>query len=116
EDRDLGAADALGRERVGVAAARLWREKHAEAAVAAVGGAGAREQRHQVGARTVGDPGLRPEDAVLVAVLDRAGLQAGEVRSRIGLGENRGRDDLAGGDAGEPFLLLPRGAAEADQL
>ena len=77
---------------------------------------GARQQRHQVGARRVGDPGLVAGDAVAVAVAHRAGAQAAEVRAGVGLGEHGGRQDLAGRELRQPLLLLRLGAAEADQL
>jgi hypothetical protein len=116
EHLDLAAGHALGRERVGVAAARLFREQHGEALVAGLGRVGAHEQRHQVGAHRVGDPGLVAEDLVDVALAGGPRLQGGEVGAGVRLGEDRGRQHLAGGDPRQPGRLLLVGAAAEDEL
>ncbi len=77
---------------------------------------GARQQRHQVRAGGVRDPGLVAVDAVDLAVAFRAGAQRGEVGAGLRLGEDRGRNDLAGGDPGQIVRLLILGAGEADEL
>ena len=73
EHLDFAARHALGRKRVGVVAARLLGQKHREAPVAFLAGTGAREQRHQVGADGMGDPGLGPVDHIFVAFARGAG-------------------------------------------
>ena len=104
------------RERIGVGAARLLRQEHGEAAIVGRAGIGAHQQRHHVGARRVGDPGLVAGHLVDIAVLDRAGLQRAEIGAGVGLGEHRRRQDLAARQLGQPIVLLLLGAAEADQL
>ena len=75
-------------------------EQHREAACGRlVAGSVRTSMRHQIGAGGVGDPGLVAGDAVVVAVADRAGPQRAEVGAGVGLGEDRGRQDLARGDA-----------------
>ncbi len=58
EHLDLGAGHALGRERTGVIAARLFGQQHGDAAIAGLLRIGAHQQRHQVGAHRMRDPGL----------------------------------------------------------
>ena len=48
-------------------------------------------------------------------LLDRAQLHAGRVRAGVGLGEGRGRQHVAAGDAGQPALLLLLGAAVEEE-
>ena len=64
----------------------------------------------------MGDPCLVAVDPVGVAVKHGARAQAGEIGTRIGLGEHRRRQQLARRDAREVLLLLRLGAAGADQL
>ena len=64
----------------------------------------------------MGDPGLGAVDDVVVAVAHRAGAQGREVGAGVGLGEDRGRQDLAARDLGQVFLLLRLGAADQDQF
>src|SRR4029077_7356143 len=59
EYRDLGAAHPRRWKGFLFAAARLLGQEYAETAIAALIGIGAGEQRHQVGARAVRDPGFR---------------------------------------------------------
>src|SRR3546814_10732940 len=58
EHLDLAAGHAVGGEGLGLRAARLGDEQHRQARIARGVGDGAGEQRHQVGAAGVGDPGL----------------------------------------------------------
>ena len=64
----------------------------------------------------MGDPGLRAENAIDIAVAHGAGLHVGKVGAGIRLGEDRGRQHRAGGDIGKPARLLRLGAAAADQF
>ena len=105
QHRDLAAAHALGRERLGIGAARLLGQEHRQALIAGLRGVGARQQRHQVGARGMGDPGLVARDPLDVAVEHGAGAQARQVRAGLGLGEDRRRQHLARGDARQPLLF-----------
>ena len=113
---DLAAAHALGGERLGVGAARLLREEHRQALIAGLGGIAARQQGHDIGARGVGDPGLVAVDLIRVALEHGAGAQAGQVRTGVGFGKDRRRQQLARRDARQVLLLLRLGAAGADQL
>ena len=68
---------------------------------------------HQVDVRGVvrrGGVHLLAVDDVLVAVADGAALQAGQVGSRLGLGEAEGKGNLAANDAGQELLFLLFGA------
>src|SRR5262245_54510941 len=80
QDLDLATRHALGRERIGVGTARLLRQQHGEALVAGLLGVGAHQQRHQVGADGVGDPGLLSCHPVSVALAYGPRLERGEVR------------------------------------
>ena len=60
----------------------------------------------QIGELAVGDEGLRAVDAVVVAVLFRAGLDALQVGAGARLGHGDGADQLAGRHLRQPFLLL----------
>jgi hypothetical protein len=114
---DLAAAHARGGERIGLGAARLGREEHRQPVVARGLGIGTGEQRHHVAARAVRRPGLGAVDAPAAArQARRARAQAGEVRSGVGLREDRAGQDLAARDAGQPSLLLRLGAGAGDQL
>ena len=117
EHLDLLARKTFVGEWIGFGAARLFGEQHGEAAIAGRVGIGAHQHGHQIGARGMGDPGLGavdPPAALGIAPGPRA--QRGEVRSRIGFGEDRGRQDGAIGEAGEEFRLLRLGPVRADQL
>ena len=99
-----------------VVAARLLGEQHGEAAIALLVRIGAHQQRHQVGAHRMRDPGLVAVDLVDVAGAHRARLQRGEIGAGVRLGEHRRRQHLAGGDLRQPLALLLFGAAAEDQL
>ena len=77
---------------------------------------GAHQERHQVGAHGMGDPGLVAVDLIDVAVTHRPGPQRGEIGAGIGLGEHRRRQNFAGSDLGQPFVFLLLGAAARDQF
>ena len=64
----------------------------------------------------MGDPGLGAVDDVAVAVADRPGAQAREVRAGVGLGEDGGRQDFAARDLRQIFLFLRLGAADENEL
>jgi len=49
---------------------------------------------------------LHPVDDPMVPVPHRRGLDGGSVRSHVGLGEAEAAQGLAGGQPGQPFLLL----------
>ncbi len=111
EHLDLGAGHAGDRKRSLVATARLFREQHGKAAIAFLRRIGANEQRHQIGAHRMSDPGLVAVNLVDIALAHRARLQRSEIGTGIGLGEHHGRQHLAGGDLRQPLALLLRGAA-----
>ncbi len=67
-----------------------------------VGGIG--EQAHEVGRRRVGDPHLAAVDHIVVAVLARGGLQAGDVGAGADLGDADAADHLAGDGRAEELL------------
>ncbi len=85
----------LAGKRLGVGAARLLGEQHREALVALLLRIGAHQQRHQIRAHGMGDPGLVPRDLVDVALSRGPRAQRGEVRAGVGLGEHRRRQDFA---------------------
>jgi hypothetical protein len=60
-----------------------------------------------IGHRTVGDPGLRSVDQEMVALIDDLGLDGGNVRSGVGLGET-GAAQFLGGDQGLDIFLANR--------
>ena len=62
------------------------------------------------------DPGLLPRDLVGIALAYRPRSERGEVGARVGLGEDRGGEDLRRGDPGQVLLLLLVGAGAQDQL
>ncbi len=80
------------------------------------GGIGAHQQRHQIGAGGVGDPGLGAGDDVVAALFRRARLQSGEIGTGVGLGENGGGEDFRGSDFREPISFLRRRSAAEDEL
>jgi len=112
----LGAPHADNRERVLVRPARLPCEEDRQATVARIRRAGAHEHGHQVGARGVGDPGLVPGDAVDSVLPHRSGANVRKIGARVRLGEHRGGQHLARGDARQPSFLLCLGAGAADEL
>jgi hypothetical protein len=75
-----------------------------EALVARLGRIGADQQRHQIGADRVGDPGLVAGDLVDIPLRAPRACESGKVGSGIGLGEDRGRQDFAGSDPRQPLL------------
>ena len=89
-------------------------EEQREAVVAGVG-VGLRDEHDHVGAVAVGDVGLRAVDDVVVAVLDRARLDAGDVGAGVGLGDAEAEDLLALDRGHDPFLLLLLGAEREDR-
>jgi hypothetical protein len=68
------------------------------------------------GHAAVGDEGLGAVDDPFVAVFDRGGVHAGDVRAVVGLGESAGREHLGLGHLGQPGLLLGLAAVVQDQL
>ncbi len=116
EHLDLAAAHARGREGLGVGAARFLGDEQGKTTVPVLLGAGAGEQRHDVGAHRMGDPGLVAGDEIARAVPDRAGLQARQIRADIGLGKDSRGQKLAGGDPGQPPLLLGFAASAENQF
>jgi hypothetical protein len=97
-------------------APRLLGDEHGQTLVAGDLGVGAHQERHDVAARRVGDPGLVAGDPVDIAVAHRPSFERAQVRAGARFREDRRGQDLAGGDARQPFLLLLLGAAQADQL
>ena len=116
EHLDLAAGHALGRERIVLGAARLLGKEHRQAAMAAAGRAGARQQDHHVGARGVRDPGLCAVDAVDVADALGARGQVRQIRAVVRLGEHGGRQDFAGRKLRQQALLLLVGAGETNEF
>ena len=80
-------------------------DQQADALVAGVG-VGARDHDHEVGQDAVADERLRAVEDVVVALVDRAGPDALEVRAGARLGHRDRRDQLAADQAGQPALLL----------
>ena len=113
---DLGAGHAGDRERVAVIAARLLGQQHGQPAIAGLRRIGAHQERHQIGADRMGDPGLVAKDLVDVAVTHRAGLDRGQIGTGVRLGEHRSRQHLAGRDLRQPVALLLVGAAAENEL
>ncbi len=64
----------------------------------------------------MGDPGLVAGDAIDIADLLGARPEGGEIGAGVGLGEDGGGDDLAGGEPGQPAALLLVGAGGEDEL
>ena len=116
EHLDLGARHAGRGKRIGVGAARLFRQQHREAAIALLRRIGAHQQRHQIGAHRMRDPGLVAVHLVGVALAHRAGLQRREIGAGIRLGEHRRRQHFAGCDLRQPLALLVFGAAAENKL
>ncbi len=77
---------------------------------------GARQQRHHMGPRRMGDPGLVAGDPVVIAILHGPRAQAAEVRSGIGFGKDRRGQDFGAGEFRQPVGLLRVGATAEDQL
>ncbi len=114
EHPNLAARHAGGGEGGMLRPARLGRKEHREARIAR--SAGAREQRHQIGARGVGDPGLGARHPPAIHGSGRAGLEVGKVGAVGGLGEDGGGEHLARRDPRQPSGLLRVGATGRDQL
>ena len=77
---------------------------------------GARQDRHQVGAGRVGDPGLAAGQPPAVIGALGAGGERGEVGAGVGLGEDGRGQDRTVGEAGQVARLLLLRAARLDQL
>ena len=76
-------------------AGRVHRHEEQREAVVAGVRVGLRHEHDHVGAVAVGDVGLGAVDHVVVAVVDRARLDAGDVRAGVGLGDAEAEDLLA---------------------
>ena len=85
-------------------------EKVGEPLVLGGVGVGAGDEHAPLRELGQGRPDLLPGDHPLVAVLDRLGLQRGEIRARLGLGEPLAPDLVGGQDRLEVALLLLLGA------
>ena len=116
EHLDLAAGHTGRRERVRVRPARLLGEQHRQPFVAGLGRVGPHQQRHEIGAHRVRDPGLLAGDLVDVALPHGAGLERCEIRAGVRLREDGGRQNLAAGNAREVLLLLLFRAIGEDQL
>ena len=112
---DLAAAVLLQRERVTRHRVLLDDEQRQPAVPGGPIGIGAREQHDELGPPGEGGPGLHTVDAE--PAVDRGGhrVDAGDVGTEVGLGHAHAHEELAGGDAGEPPLLLRLGAAGDDR-
>jgi hypothetical protein len=77
-------------------------------------GIGAGHDGEEMGAVGVGDEPLGSVEHVDVAVAPGGGAHRSAVRARLRLGEGEGGDRFAGGNAGQPLLLL-RLVAEHDE-
>ena len=77
---------------------------------------GLAQQRDQLRAPRVGDPGLSPVDHVMVAVTARGGADGLQVRAAARLGQRHGGPDLPGAHARQIALLLLIGAVVEEQL
>ena len=73
---------------------------------------GHREDRDQVGHRTVADEPLGPADHVVVAVADGAGAGGGDIGAGLGLGQGERDQGLPARQLREPAGLLLRRAGE----
>ena len=113
---DLAAGDALVGKGVFLCPRGLFRQKHAQAPPVGAVGIGARQERHDIGAGSVRDPGLAAGDHVILALAHRPGAQAAQIRAGVGLGEHRRRQNLGAGDLRQPVRLLRFGASRQDQL
>ena len=80
------------------------------------GFARARHDREQMSTVGIGDVAFGAGQPPLIAIADRAGFDVGAVGADIGFGERETRDDLARGNAGEPFGLLVGGACHDQPL
>jgi hypothetical protein len=106
EHLDLAAGNAGVLPGLFVRARRLLGEEHGQAAVIGRVGHGARQNRHHMGPRGMGDPRLvAVQDPVAVVILHRLRAQAAEVGAGVGLGEDGGRQDLTAGQAGSHFCF-----------
>ena len=117
EHLDLTAGHAGGGEGVFLGAGGLFGQEHRQTTVIRALGVRAGQHCHDMGAGSVGDPGLVAGDLVIaIRSLHRPGAQAGQVGACVGLREDGRWQDLSGGEAGQPFLFLRIGATAKDQL
>ena len=86
--------------------------KHDSRCVAVGGRVGHREDRDEVGHRTLADEPLRAGQQVVVAVADRLGADGGHVRARLRLGQGERDELLPGRQPRDPAGLLLGGPAE----
>ena len=77
-------------------------------------GVGAGEDVHPVSQVGEARPDLAAVDDIVVAILDGAGLQAGEVRPRLGLAESLAPEGVAFGYAGQVLFFLLLGPVDDD--
>ena len=89
-------------------------QEHGDTGAAGPRFAGAGEHDEQVRQRGVGDEALLPVQDPVAAVDTGPGAARRRVRAGAGFGQRERGDDLAGGDALQPLLLLHLGA-EVDQ-
>ena len=92
------------------AAARLLLDDEGRDALLGPGGQG-----DDAGALTIGDPGLRPVQDVLVAVAFGPARDVASVAAGVRLRQRQRATPLAGGHGGEPTLLLLLGPVSEDQ-
>src|SRR5215813_5200633 len=74
------------------------------------------QERHQVGARCVRDPGLIAIDPIDFALAHRARLERHEVGAGVRFSEHCSRQHFAGSDLRKPAPLLLRSAASQDEV
>ena len=91
-------------------------EEGADAGAALLVGIGARHDGEERGAVGVGDVALGAVEHVVIAGALGFGAHGGGVRARFRFGQRKRCDDLAAGDAGQPFLLLRVGAEHHQAL
>ena len=102
---DPGHREAVGRDL----------DDEARQPVVAVGGrVGHREDRDEVGHRTLADEPLRAGEQVVVAIADRLGADRGHVRAGLRLGQGERDELLPGRQSRDPARLL-LGAASQQQ-
>ena len=112
-EHQFGAVDTLVAELFDLARyAEAWALFGEETGHALVGGVGRRvgfHQQREAGAMdAVGDPGLGAVDDVMVAVAFGADLDALQIGAGVRFGERKATTDFAGGEFGQPGLLLLR--------
>ena len=77
---------------------------------------GAHQERHQIGAHRMRDPGLVAVNFIDIALAHRARLQRSEIGAGIGLGEHRGRQYFTRRQLRQPFRFLLGGAAAENEF